>query len=628
MVKEKKTIWKIVGLSVSFLIVVALVIAGWYFYAPRLESGSYGSSEPVALDAELVFIFSKPVNRSELIPSVTPSLSGDWIYEEPLISRHLYRAVRFIPDRPFQPETNYTIEFKGVTDILALGRKVTESRAFITERLAMVSSVQPADGTIGISPQTRIAVKLDRPTGEFAKFSFQIQPKNDIEAVLSAERDEFTFTPDKPFVQGTQYTLTISRSFVVRDRQTQKIVSRSDPEQMYTGQFTIAPPPKLDTVAPTGNNIAVSEPIQLTFSEPMRESTLADRLLITPEVKGTISLSEDGTILTLTPAGALTNDTTYSVTLKSGAETKRGGFLTEDAEFSFTTIGPVRVASIQPVDGVGGIGVNSQVRVAFDQEVDRSSAEQAVSFVPSIDQVNSWDGNTLIISPKTALAYSTIYHLTIAKGIASIHGLPSAADFTSTFMTVDETTKLSIEMDFQDRPLSCEAAALKMALTGKEVSVSETDIMAQIPVQSGARQGGIWGDPYIAFVGDINGKQNTTGYGVYWDPVAGAGKIWRSSEAFTGWTVRQVMAEVVAGNPVVIWGVYGNGYEDDWTTVDGKHIDAWKGEHARTLIGFVGTVENPTKVILNDPYAGQVTWTRDRFAGDWARFGNSGVVVR
>jgi len=374
--------------------------------------------------------------------------------------------------------------------------------------------------------------------------------------------------------------------------------------------------------------VAVTDPIRLTFSEAMRDDSFADRFQIRPETKGALTLSDDKKVLTYATDKPLAYDTEYSITLESGAATAKGGWLTKDAEFSFRTIGPVRVASTQPIDGAGGIGVNSQIRVVFDQEVDRSSAEQAVSFVPSIDQANSWDGNTLIISPKAALAYSTIHHLTIAKGIGSIHGLPSTAAFASTFMTVDETTKLSVGMDFQDRPLSCEAAALKMALAGKEVSVSETDVMSHIPVQSGPRKGNIWGDPYIAFVGDINGKQNTTGYGVYWDPVAVAAKHWRSAEAFTGWSIRQVMSEVGAGNPVVVWGVYGNGYEDDWSTAAGKRIDAWKGEHARTLIGFTGTSENPTKIILNDPYAGQVTWTRDRFAADWAKFGNSGVVVR
>jgi uncharacterized protein YvpB len=167
-----------------------------------------------------------------------------------------------------------------------------------------------------------------------------------------------------------------------------------------------------------------------------------------------------------------------------------------------------------------------------------------------------------------------------------------------------------------------------MALAAKGVKVSETDIMAKIPVNSEARQGNIWGDPYREYVGNISGRQNTTGYGVYWEPIAQAAQVWRSAEAFTGWSIPELTREVAKGNAVVVWGVYANGYADSWTTTGGKNIMAWKGEHARTLIGFIGSADNPSQLILNDPFAGQIIWTRAKFQADFAKFGNSGVVVR
>jgi uncharacterized protein YvpB len=167
-----------------------------------------------------------------------------------------------------------------------------------------------------------------------------------------------------------------------------------------------------------------------------------------------------------------------------------------------------------------------------------------------------------------------------------------------------------------------------MALAAKGIFVSENDIMAKVGYDPTPHAGDTWGDPYVAYVGNIDGKQNTTGYGVYWDPIAKAGSAWRPSEAFTGWTTAQVLQEVQQGNAVVAWGVYGNGYEDSWTTPGGKFIYAWKGEHARTVVGFTGTPENPSRIILNDPYAGRITWTRQQFERDFGIFGNAGVVVR
>ena len=168
-----------------------------------------------------------------------------------------------------------------------------------------------------------------------------------------------------------------------------------------------------------------------------------------------------------------------------------------------------------------------------------------------------------------------------------------------------------------------------MALAGKGVLVSETDIMNIVGYDPTPHAGDTWGDPYLAYVGDIDGSQNTTGYGVYWDPIAKAAKNWRgSSKAFTGWSVTQLTNELAAGNPVVVWGILGNGYQDNWRTPEGKEIYAWKGEHARTAIGYVGSKDNPAQIILNDPVAGQVYWSRARFEQDWGVFGNAGVVVR
>ncbi len=199
---------------------------------------------------------------------------------------------------------------------------------------------------------------------------------------------------------------------------------------------------------------------------------------------------------------------------------------------------------------------------------------------------------------------------------------------TSRFTTAEETIKLGVGLDYQDRPLSCEAAALKMALSFKGTFVSETDIMNRVGYDPTERENGAWGDPYQHFVGDIDGVQNTTGYGVYWGPIASAGSAWRPTEAFTNWTTAQLAAEIESGNPVVVWGTYAGAYQDSWTTPDGRLIDAWKGEHTRVAIGFVGSADNPTTIILNDPIAGQLWWSRATFETNWRSFGNAGVVVR
>ncbi len=186
---------------------------------------------------------------------------------------------------------------------------------------------------------------------------------------------------------------------------------------------------------------------------------------------------------------------------------------------------------------------------------------------------------------------------------------------------------LPIALDYQDQALSCEAAALKMALAGHGVRTTERRIMNVVGYDRTPHRGRVWGDPDKAFVGNIAGRQNTTGYGVYWAPIARAADRWRDGTSFTDWTPTQLAQAIEAGHPVVIWGTQGKATPDKWKTPSGKTVRAWKGEHARTVIGYIGTVERPTRFVINDPIAGRLTWTTATLLANWSRFNNSGVVV-
>ncbi len=109
-------------------------------------------------------------------------------------------------------------------------------------------------------------------------------------------------------------------------------------------------------------------------------------------------------------------------------------------------------------------------------------------------------------------------------------------------------------MDWQDHPLSCEAASLKMALSGKGVFVSENEIMEKIGYDLTPCKDNIWTDPYQIYVGDINGKVCRTGYGVYWGPIAKAAQNFRLAEDFSNWKIEDLTREIKLGNPVIVWG--------------------------------------------------------------------------
>lgn len=292
---------------------------------------------------------------------------------------------------------------------------------------------------------------------------------------------------------------------------------------------------------------------------------------------------------------------------------------------------------------VDKLTADSKIIIKFDKPIKRQEVLQSIS--PNI--LGEWSFKdplvrnhlfrTLVFTPAVDFKPNTDYKIQL-DNVAEAFGMGGIGSFTFDFKTKaamsetvlePEATLIDIPLDWQDYPLSCEAASLKMALSAKDVHVSEDEILEEIGYDPSPHVGDFWGNPQKAFVGDVNGEICETGYGVYWQPLAEAANLWREAEAFSNWTLEQTLQEIQKGNPVVFWGVLPKEKLTDcsWRS-DGKRIKAFKETHVRTVIGFIGSVENPSKIIINDPLSGRLYWDTSDFLSNWSVFNNSGVVVR
>ena len=188
--------------------------------------------------------------------------------------------------------------------------------------------------------------------------------------------------------------------------------------------------------------------------------------------------------------------------------------------------------------------------------------------------------------------------------------------------------RLNVPIHIQERGLSCEVAALKMALAYKGVNVSEDELMNHVGYDPTPHVGNTWGNPHQAFVGDINGRQPTTGYGVYWEPIARAGGKYRATEYFTNGTVQLLTEEIGKGNSVIIWGNAASGRRVDWYTPNGGKIIAISGEHTIVVKGYNGEKDNPTEIIVNDPHSGEIVYSVSELKKQWSLLGYAGVIVK
>ena len=203
---------------------------------------------------------------------------------------------------------------------------------------------------------------------------------------------------------------------------------------------------------------------------------------------------------------------------------------------------------------------------------------------------------------------------------------------------------LDPSLTIQDKSLDCEAAALAAAFIARNVPVDtgklnlQNWIFSQLPDD---HQNAIdidgritWGDPYLDFVGNVNGHEGFApgdGYGVYYQPIANVvTEVGHVATGHTGWTTASIEAEVEAGNPVVVWIDYrslasGVGYSTStWTAFDGRRIPYTLHEHAVTVLGtYPGH-----SITLLDVYSGhQFTYSESQFTDMLSTFHGMGVAV-
>lgn len=191
------------------------------------------------------------------------------------------------------------------------------------------------------------------------------------------------------------------------------------------------------------------------------------------------------------------------------------------------------------------------------------------------------------------------------------------------------TVKLAVPFHRQEHSLSCEAAALRMALNYKGVGVTESQLLTQLPFDQTPKTGNVWGDPDKGFVGDIDGRMPETGYGVHWGPINDLANLYRPSEIIVGWSPAQVASEIAKGNPIIMWGVAGRRPRRIfWQTPEGKTVRAAFIEHTRIITGFRGTAEKPIGFYTLDPIYREIYYPVGKFYKNWEVLDVYGVVVR
>lgn len=304
------------------------------------------------------------------------------------------------------------------------------------------------------------------------------------------------------------------------------------------------------------------------------------------------------------------------------------------------------VVNVSPIGGASTVEPKGTVvSISFDRPVNRRQMEKSIT--PDVPGVWVFEEplygthlyQKLSFYPDTTLNAGVEYRVKL-NGVKNTLQTSKPFDYEFLFSTREDakvaeevkeveakTVKLAVPVHLQQHTLSCEVASLKMALAFRNVSKTEEELLSQVGVDNTPHVGGVWGNPYELFVGNVDGNQMKDGYGVYWGPIERVAKNYVDAKAFEGGSVSAVTAELDAGNPVILWTYSKNGTPTSWKTPSGQEIYAVAGQHAVVLVGYVGLPSNPEQLIINDPLVGQIYWSRTTFDKKWASFNESGVVV-
>ncbi|OGH87631.1 MAG: hypothetical protein A3J93_03875 [Candidatus Magasanikbacteria bacterium RIFOXYC2_FULL_42_28] len=596
-------------LNIILLFFIGLFLSTALFLKPfaQLETLSAGgylaeAHQPIEIS------FTVPVRPENLSLYISPEVDGEWVFRDvlPFFSNGYKDRATFIPKESFYPESKIVVYIVGLKRLFPVGEKHEQSLEFFAPRLPNITETYPKDNQDNVSVNDNFTATFDAPSGEFIKWFYEITPPIGF-VVNESNKNKNEIVFNKPLRQDSEYSVAIfrtGRSYNVTDFSD---VELGDSQLIKTVVFNTVRSPKIKSYDPYGAGARVDLPIKIVFEEPMNQASVAEKFSLSPTTTGKISWEDEKTFVFL-PDQILEKGADYRINFLSGIEDGSGGKTRQDIVLNFSTAGKVKILSTYPKSGATGLSPDlAGVVINFDQEVDHVSAENYFSIFPNVRGSFSWNGDKLTFSFKTPLAYATKYTVSFKKGIKAVYGLELDQDYAYSFTTKNKSFSLNVPLYYQSETFTCNIATARMALAYRGDNLSESFIKAEV---------GEGEDPNVSWV---------AGYGAHWKPIYNFISRYRKASIKTGWNIAELVKEVNAGNPVIIW------WHNQYSTTGSFTLDSgatgYRGMHSVVVKGYVGSVENPISIIVNDSWRGPKTYSISSFKSIWAYLNYTAIVV-
>ncbi|MFI5259091.1 MAG: Ig-like domain-containing protein [Candidatus Limnocylindrales bacterium] len=316
--------------------------------------------------------------------------------------------------------------------------------------LAPQASAYRAQGDLPLD--VPFEVQFTKPMNEgTVEGALTVTPAINVNYLWDATAQVLSIAPNPHWNPYTQYTIDISTA--ASDQEGLGLATAIH-SSFQSGAPTAG---KISATRMVGDRASPSTAFQVTFTRPVKLSTVILRLGISPQVDYSIS-GDDPTdaasqVFTLTPKKPLQTNLTYLVSMADGGTDSAGATLQPVAPLQVLTL-QAPAAKFSPQDGSVVNDTNAPISVTFTVAMDEKSTAAALSVTMNgraISGSTAWTQNdtVLIFTPRYSYYVGSSVTVRVSTSARSAGGLPMAAAAGVTFSiarprtrTITYTTKI------------------------------------------------------------------------------------------------------------------------------------------------------------------------------------------
>ncbi|HSO12786.1 MAG TPA: Ig-like domain-containing protein, partial [Anaerolineales bacterium] len=197
---------------------------------------------------------------------------------------------------------------------------------------------------------------------------------------------------------------------------------------------------------PEGQRLELSPTLEFTFDREMDQTKTADAFTLlnadNQPVPGKKNWLNPKT-LSFTPIAELTPSTVYKAIFSTSAIASDGESLREEIRVNFTTIDPLAVGQVFPVDRSEEIDPGTNITVIFNHPVvplqikeERADLPQPLVISPEVEGTGEWvNSSVYVFQPEKGLLSGTNYKVEIEAGLKDTNGDALERSYSWNFST-------------------------------------------------------------------------------------------------------------------------------------------------------------------------------------------------